>query len=174
MDTHRESMPRPVARAIFRDPLHCAALAPCGLLALCVALALCAGCEQAVPDLDLDSLNAGERLYFERVVAVERSRSVALVDRERGNALLDSLAAAWGDSIVPDVLAGLAGDPVRSEALHTLLARVVAAEHDSLLWAPGADRLALPLPDPDRPGRERNPAPAAVPPPPKLDAPDDL
>ncbi|MCB1183696.1 hypothetical protein KDM41_09690 [bacterium] len=119
------------------------------------------GCEERSVDLDLAELTPGERLYVERVVTLERARSLALVDRPRGTALLDSLAAAWGDSVKVDLLDGLPTDPFRAEGLHALLVRVMAAEHDSLRRDPTADRLDRPLPDPGRPAHPDSAATAA-------------
>lgn len=130
-------------------------------LVLCGGLLLLASCRQQELTLHMSDLTADERFYFEHVVAVERAKSVALIHPESGAALLDSLAAAWGDSIQPEILAGLSGDPRRSVAVSELLLRVVSAEQDSLRWDPGNNRLHLPLPDLNRPGRERVPAPDA-------------
>ena len=127
-------------------------------LVLCGGLFLLASCRQQEPTLQVSDLTAGERNYFERVVAVERAKSYALIHPEPGAVLLDSLAAAWGDSIQPEILAGLTGNPRRSVAVGELLLRIVTAEQDSLLWDPGFNRLHLPLPDLNRPGRERVPA----------------
>ena len=127
-------------------------------------LLLLAGCRQQNRTLQLSDLTAPERTYFEQVVAVERAKSVALIDLDVGSALLDSLAAAWGDSVQSTTLAGLSGSPSRSVAVGELLLRVVTAEQDSLRWHSGTNRLRLPLPDLNRPGRERVPAaPAAEP-----------
>ena len=43
-------------------------------------------------------------MIAERMVTLERAKAVALADREQGEALLDSLAAAWGDSFVAATL----------------------------------------------------------------------
>ncbi len=122
------------------------------LLPATVLLALAlgpAGCGDApVPVLQLDDLKAGERLYVERFVTLERARAVAFGDRARGEALLDSLAAAWGDSSLVRARAALPGDPARATALHALLLRILEAEADSLVAAGDASRLAAPLPDP--------------------------
>ena len=65
---------------------------------LAVLLLLAAvGCEQG-DEPGLADLTPGERLYVERMVVLERAKAVGLADRGQGNALLDSLAAAWGDS----------------------------------------------------------------------------
>jgi hypothetical protein len=79
---------------------------------------------------------------------VERAKAVALVYRENGEALLDSLAAAWGDSAGSETVRGLSGDPSRSVVFNDLLLRVVSAEQDSLLQVPGRNRLQSPLPSP--------------------------
>lgn len=114
-------------------------------------LLLLGGCRQQNGSLQITDLTVGERLYFEQVVAVERAKSVALVHRDLGESLLDSLAAAWGDSVQPELLDGLTGDPNRAVAVGELLLRVVTAEQDSLLRDPGVSRLRLPLPDLNRP-----------------------
>jgi hypothetical protein len=134
---------------------------PTPALILCGGLLLCGGCRQKTDTLQLADLTAGERLYFEQVVAVERAKAVALIHRDLGASLLDSLATAWGDSVQPELLAGLTHDPNRSVAVGELLLRVVTAEQDSLLRDPGTSRLHLPLPDPNRPGAA--PVPAATP-----------
>ena len=136
---------------------------PKSALVLCCGLLLVASCCQQELTLHVSDLTADERFYFEHVVAVERAKSCALIHPDSGAALLDSLAVAWGDSIQSEILAGLSGDPRRSVALGELLLRVVAAEQDSLLWDPGFNRLHLPLPDLNRPGRERVPDPQAGP-----------
>jgi len=128
---------------------------PKSTVGLVAGLLLLGGCGPNDRPLTLSDLTAGERLYFERVVPVERAKSVALVYRTTGEALLDSLAAAWGDSAQTEILKGLEGDPYHAQAIADLLGRVVAAEQDSLLWDPGFNRLHLPLPDPQRPGRTR-------------------
>jgi hypothetical protein len=134
-----------------RRPLRRLAVRPWPAVVAVLIVAL-TGCLRGDPDVDLASLTPGERLYIERSVNLERARAVALVDRARGDALLDSLAAAWGDSARRDVLAGLPGDPVRATAVHRLLLDVIAAEQETLLAAPGVERLGLPLPVPVRPG----------------------
>ena len=134
-----------------------------GGLFLLGALFLLGGCQNQDQPLQLDDLTAGERLYFERVVAVDRANSVALIHRDRGGALLDSLATAWGDSVLPEILDRLTGDPYRNAAISELLLRVVIAEQDSLKWDPAYNRLHLPLPDPNLPGRQRVPDPAIDP-----------
>ncbi len=118
-------------------------------------LTLSAGCQHNSGNLSLTDLTPPERLYCERVIALERARTVALIHRETGETLLDSLATAWGDSVKPETLDGLSPDPRRSVAVGELLLRVLKAEQDSLRWDPGHSRLHLPLPDPDRPGRQR-------------------
>lgn len=133
---------------MFQCRQHIVVAVLCGLL-------LTGGCRQPDGDLLLADLTAGERSYFDHVIAVERAKAVALVSRDAGDALLDSLAAAWGDSIAPQLLVGLSGDPDRSAAVNQLLLRVLAAEQDSLQMDAGGYRLNLPLPDPDRRGRER-------------------
>ena len=111
----------------------------CGLLA---------GCDEEPAPLQLADLTADEHLYLERIVQLERAKAVALVDRETGLALLDSLAADWGDSSLAETKALVPSEPQRSAAVADLLLRILAAENDSLLHAPRPDRLAAPLPDP--------------------------
>jgi len=141
---------------------------PKSSLVLFAGLLLLANCRQKDQPLQLADLTVGEHLYVARIVAVERAKSVALVHPGVGAALLDSLRTTWGDSLESDTLAGLSDNPNRSVGLGKLLLRVLKAEQDSLLWDPGASRLHLPLPDPNRPGRVRIPnsqptAEAAVP-----------
>ncbi len=124
-------------------------------LALLGGLLLLGSCRQESRPLQLADLTAGEHLYFERVVAIERAKSVAFIRPDIGAALLDSLATAWGDSAQSEILAGLSPDPDRTIALGELLLRVVTAAQDSLMWDPGYNRLHLPLPDLNRPGRQR-------------------
>jgi hypothetical protein len=109
---------------------------------------LAAGCGPG-DELRLGDLDEGERRYVDRVVVLERAKAVALVDRPRGAALLDSLAAAWGDSSLAETEAGVPRDPARAAALGRLLQRILVAELDSLVHAPRPDRLAAPLPDPE-------------------------
>ncbi|MBU8871570.1 MAG: hypothetical protein KOO60_11960 [Gemmatimonadales bacterium] len=106
------------------------------------------GCRQEKPDLELKDLTTAENLYLTRIVVLERAKAVTLVDRKTGTALLDSLAAAWGDTSLATALAGAPANPSRSARVHELLIRVLKAERDSLLKAPRPDRLAAPLPDP--------------------------
>lgn len=126
-------------------------------------LAQLAGCSAEEPaDLTLADLTDGERLYVTRLVVLERAKAVALVDRPTGDALLDSLAQAWGDSARSETEAGVPGDPLRAAQVATLLTRVLEAELDSLLAEPVPRRLAAPLPEPAtpavEPGAENDPA----------------
>ncbi len=107
-----------------------------------------AGCEKSEAPLALNDLSGDEYLFVERMVILERAKTAALLDRETGDSLLDSLAAAWGDSSLPVTLAGVPRDPVRSEAVAALLGRVIEAEQESLLTSTGLDRLDQSLPDP--------------------------
>ncbi len=108
-----------------------------------------AGCgrREAAAPLSPAQLTAPERLYIERFVVLERARAAALADSARGAALLDSLAAAWGDTVPGRLLAELPRRPRRVAALHDLLARLLAAEDESLLADPRRS-LAAPLPPP--------------------------
>jgi hypothetical protein len=108
-----------------------------------------AGCgPQGGRPLRLSDLTPAEREYVTRFVTLERARAVALVDRSRGEALLDSLAVSWGDSSLALAQAALPADPRRQALLHGLLGRILRAEQDSLLDAPRPGRLGAPLPDP--------------------------
>lgn len=98
--------------------------------------------------LRLTDLKPSEREYLTRFVVLERARAVALVDRGTGEALLDSLASAWGDSSLAEARAALPADPRRQALLHGLLGRILRAEQDSLLDAPRPRRLDSLLPDP--------------------------
>ena len=121
---------------------------PCRPVPLAVLLLLAAvGCEQG-DEPGLADLTPGERLYVERMVVLERAKAVGLADRGQGNALLDSLAAAWGDSSLERTIAGLPDDPQRAAAVGRLLSGILLAEQDSLVNAPRPDRLAAPLPPP--------------------------
>lgn len=124
-------------------PASARAALPAVLLA--VLLASAGGCSREPKALGLQDLLPGERRYVERVVVLERAKAVALVDPAVGGALLDSLAAAWGDSSLQDTLAGAPTRPLRAVAVGDLLCRILAAEEDSLVLAPRPDRLASPL-----------------------------
>jgi len=136
-------MTAPLRRFATRRPA-------CAGLALALSVALFPGCSGpgGDPVLTFDDLDAGERLYVQRMVTLERAKAVALVDRERGVALLDSLSAAWGDSSLAETIAGLPRDPRRSAAVGRLLTALLKADQDSLVLAPRADRLTAPLPTP--------------------------
>ena len=54
---------------------------------------------------------------------------------------------AWGDSAAADAIRLLPEKTTRIIALNRLLTRLLAAEEDSLVHAPHADRLQAPLPD---------------------------
>ncbi len=118
-----------------------------GLVLGCLAL-LAGGCDRGQRTLQLADLTATERAYVERFVALERARAVALADPDRGDALLDSLGRAWGDSALEWTLHTLPREPRRVAGLYNLLGRVLAAESDSLVQAPLPRRLRAPLPDP--------------------------
>jgi hypothetical protein len=115
------------------------------LVATCI---LSSGCTKEPQPLQLADLTPGERLFIARVVTLERAKAVALVDRPVGEALLDSLAAAWGDSSLALTLRGVPSEPRRSAAVSDLLTRILTAEEDSLLNSPRPDRLTAPIPDP--------------------------
>jgi hypothetical protein len=115
-------------------------------LGLC---SLVAGCDSGdPPPLTLEELTPDEHLYVQRFVTLERAKAVAVVDRPTGDALLDSLATAWGDSAQRDTEALAPGDPQRAKLIHQLLFDILDAEVDSLINAPRPDRLHQPLPRP--------------------------
>jgi hypothetical protein len=122
-------------------PVRAAAWA---LLAPIAALALLAACDQA--KLDVDDLTTAEREFVTHFVVLERARAVALADPAVGTALLDSLAAAWGDSANAVARRQVPSQPERSAAVYELLGRILAAESDSLIRVPVARRLSAPLP----------------------------
>ena len=129
------------------------------LLVLAAATALSVpGCDKEERPLRLTDLSGAEYVFVERMVLLERAKAFALLDRPAGTVLLDSLAAAWGDSSLQDTLAGASEQPLRAEAVAELLRRVLAAEQDSLLQTSGRDRMSLPLPDPE-PEPEPEPEP---------------
>lgn len=93
-------------------------------------LAATTGCDHRSDDLTAD-----EARLVERFLVLERARAVALADPDRGDALLDSLSAAWGDSAEADALRWFPTDPRRAEMLHALLHELLTAEADSLVHA---------------------------------------
>ena len=107
-----------------------------------------AGCDKSDAPLALSDLSGEEFIFVERMIILERAKTAALLDRETGDAILDSLFVAWGDSSFPLTLVGAPRDPVRSEEVGTLLRRVLGAEQESLLTSTGLDRLNQPLPEP--------------------------
>lgn len=124
---------------------------PSSLLYLPLLLAYllpAAGCEKNDGPLTLDDLSGGEFVFVERMVILERAKTVALLDRTAGDALLDSLAADWGDSSLSMTLAGAPDNPLRAEAVASLLRRILVAEQESLKVFSGYDRLRSPLPVP--------------------------
>jgi hypothetical protein len=118
-----------------------AALLPC---LACAALAAC----DAPENLEFSDLSADEARFVTRFVQLERARAVALVDREAGVVLLDSLSAAWGDTSLALARAAIPVDAVRQARVFRLLERILLAEQDSLVEAPRPGRLAAPLPAP--------------------------
>ncbi len=138
-------------------PLHptrvrFAVIAPLAIL-LALPLVVGTGCEHGDTRLTLADLSHGEREFLTRFVILERARAVAQADPPVGAALLDSLAAAWGDSAIATARAQLANDPLRAAEVYDLLGRILSAEADSLAQAPVARRLRAPLPRP-APGPE--------------------
>ena len=122
------------------------------LAALVAILAAAVGCsDDPEPDLVFGDLTHAERLFVERVIILERARAVALQDRETGDALLDSLATAWGDSSLAETARGMPDDPQRAARVGRLLTTLLAAEQDSLVSAASPRRLTAPLPVPPVP-----------------------
>lgn len=114
-----------------------------------LSLFVTTGCqEKEPPPIQLVDLDSGELLYVTRMVILERAKAVALIDRPAGNAILDSLATAWGDSARQETVLGLPTDPVRAGQVGDLLRRMLEAETDSLILAARPERLKAPLPDP--------------------------
>jgi hypothetical protein len=112
------------------------------------------GCAREQGELRLADLTPDERLYVERVIVLERAKAAALLDADRGVALFDSLAVAWGDSSLESTSRLAPREPDRALAVGSLLRRVLGAEQDSLLAWPDRDRLHAPLPDPPPPAPE--------------------
>lgn len=131
----------------FRILTHRGNAAKTLLVLVAAMLLLSAGCSDEGTDLQVDQLTPGELTYVTRIVTLERAKAVTLVDRKTGDALLDSLAAAWGDSSLEKTLAGMTTDPVRARLVNELLERLLVAEQDSLVQAPRPDRLQAPLPE---------------------------
>lgn len=115
---------------------------------LCALLLPLASCQEDAAPLGVDDLSPAELEYVTRFLQLERARAVALRDRPQGEALLDSLSAAWGDSALARARGSLSSDTARLAGLHNLLARLLEAEEDSLLQNPVPSRLSAPLPDP--------------------------
>jgi hypothetical protein len=106
------------------------------------------GCDHGSGEFTVSDLTADEARFVERYVVLERARMLLLADASAGEAVLDSLAAAWGDSAAVDALSWLPAHPARAAKVHDLLRRILEAENDSLTFAPHADRLDAPLPAP--------------------------
>lgn len=118
------------------------------LVFLLSSLIAATGCEKDQEPLTLDDLSGDEYVVVERMVVLERAKAVALLDRASGEAILDSLAVAWGDSSLEMTILGAPRDPVRAEAVATLLRRIMEAEQESLKTSSGLERLTNPLLDP--------------------------
>ncbi len=119
--------------------------------ALClglVAVGLPMGCSNDPGELEFQQLRPAERQYVERYIVLERARAVVMNDPLRGAAILDSLAETWGDTAASSAEGWLPADPYRAARLQELLARLLAAEFDSLVQAPYPRRLTAPLPMP--------------------------
>ncbi len=117
-------------------------------LTLLIPALFLSACEKPEQELKLGDLTSPEHTYIERIVILERAKAVALVDRDLGNAVLDSLSLAWGDSSEAATAAMAPVEPLRCEAVHDLLNRILISERDSLVQAPYVYRLAIPLADP--------------------------
>ncbi len=115
------------------------------VLTIILSLMLVTGCTRESEELTLADLSEGEYLYLQRIVTLERAKAIALVDRQRGHVVLDSLKAAWGDSVQIKTAAMAPAEPTRSEAVHDLLRRILIAENDSLKLAPVTRRLLAPM-----------------------------
>lgn len=109
---------------------------------------LLVGCNAQPESLAMSDLTADEALFIERYVTLERARMVTLARPDEGEAILDSLALAWGDSAEAEAMRMLPTDPRRAQLVHDLLRRLLDAEMDSLTHAPRADRITAPLPEP--------------------------
>jgi len=118
------------------------------IIVLGSALLLAGGCVEDSGPMQLADLSADEQVYLTRFIQLERARAVTLVQRELGEALLDSLAVAWGDSSLVELGTAFGSDTARAAGLHDLLGRILEAEEDSLLQVPLPRRLTEPLPDP--------------------------
>jgi hypothetical protein len=123
-----------------------------GALPSCCAILLAVGlltaCQGEDRSLGLEDLAPAERTFVERYIVLERARAVTLAEPALGAALLDSLAAAWGDSAADNARATLSSDAERARRLYDLVERLLEAEADSLVFAPAPRRLDDPLPDP--------------------------
>lgn len=142
MPTRLCARPRPHLRQAM--PLAGAVLAAL----LTAFLPAASGCSRGERGLRPDELTRDEAAYVERVLVLERVRASLLVDEARGLAQGDSLAAAWGDSSLPETLALAPTDPGRAALVHELLLRLLAAEQDSLLARGGLRPLDAPWPAP--------------------------
>ena len=130
-------------------------------LALLIPALFLGACEKPEQELQLADLTPSEHTYIQRIVILERAKAVAFNDRDLGNTLLDSLAVAWGDSAEAATAALAPEEPLRCEAVHELLKRIIISERDSLVQSPYPYRLAVPLADPvAKPPAPEQPAPA--------------
>ncbi len=101
-----------------------------GALPSCCAILLAVGlltaCQGEDRSLGLEDLAPAERTFVERYIVLERARAVTLAEPALGAALLDSLAAAWGDSADDDARATLSSDAERARRLYDLVERLRA------------------------------------------------
>ena len=111
-------------------------------------LVILVGCQADPAQFTVDDLSSAERQVVTQYIVLERARVIALADPESGVAILDSLAAAWGDSAAVVAQSKLSIEPARAALVHDLIQRLLEAETDSLVHAPYARRLGEPLPEP--------------------------
>ena len=111
-------------------------------------LVILVGCQADPAQFTVDDLSSAELQVVTQYIVLERARVIALADPENGVAILDSLAAAWGDSAAVAAQSKLSIEPARAALVHNLIQRLLEAEADSLVNAPYARRLSEPLPEP--------------------------
>lgn len=148
--------PEVLCRALGRRRLRVVRRGFQGILTLLIFLLpglafLVQGCSDEETLLSWQDLTPQEQTFIRRIVVLERAKAVAHIDRDLGDALLDSLSLAWGDSAKVAVRAMVPKDPARSRLVHDFLFRTLTAEKDSLLTAARPDRLGAPIIDPPPP-----------------------